>query len=107
MNSDSKPQNRQVKDLQFRAALVDMPEADLVRVLRRAKALRHELRLIHMSKGEVVETVMATRHVLRTWISEVEQALIAKRSKDTAGWLRSWDNEGGATKPAPNTHKST
>lgn len=98
MTSHTRPNNPQANDLQFRAALVDMPEPDLMRLLRRAKALRQELRLIRVSNGEAVESVLSTRHVLRAWIGELEQVLIAKRAKDTAGWLRSWDNEGGAPK---------
>ncbi len=104
MTSDSRPNNPHVKDLQFRAALVDMPEPDLVRLLRRAKALRQELRLIRVSNGEAVASVLSTRHTLRLWIAELEQVLVAKRAKDTAGWLRSWDDEGGAPKsPAATT----
>ena len=75
---------REVKVKQFTAALAQMRESELARLLNMVETLTQALRLISLHNCESVAAATTVRRLSKLWNSEVECILKAKRENDAA-----------------------
>ena len=68
----------------FTAALADMREAELARLLDIVETLAEELQLISLHNSESVAAVTAAQRYLKIWNAEVQRILKTKRENDAA-----------------------
>jgi hypothetical protein len=106
MTNKSEAANKLVGNPQLSAALTQMSEAELKRLLNSIEALRIDLsRLVTLLNGaEPIEVITATQSLLKTLSAESNNILAVKRTKDSRGRLQNWDNEGGSVDYAPVYH---
>ena len=95
MTNESKPENDLVKNRQFNAALAQMSEPDLTRLLHNVEALREDFRPIPLSNGEPIDAVTDAQNFLKIWNDKVSHLLAVNQAKDAYDQLHNWDNEGG------------
>ncbi len=69
---------------EFAAALSEMRETELARLLDIVETLAHELKLISMHNSESVAAVTAAHRYLKLWNDEVQRVLKMKRDNDAA-----------------------
>jgi hypothetical protein len=95
MTNEAKPQKNSAKNRQFNAALAQMPESYLNRLLQSVEALQEDLQLVPLPDGESVEGETDAHNFLKIWNAKITRLLALKQAKDAYDQLHNWDNEGG------------
>ncbi|MEP6986022.1 MAG: hypothetical protein ABI970_10510 [Chloroflexota bacterium] len=67
----------------FRAALAQMRESELARLLDRVETLAQDFQRIPLRKGESLREVAAAQKALKIWKAEVKHILRLKQMKDS------------------------
>jgi hypothetical protein len=95
MTNERNPENNLLENRQFEAALAQMSETELARLLHNVQALDADLdRLVFPDSGPI-SVVTDTQSLLKIFIGKVSRALSLRQVKDTYDDLHNWDNEGG------------
>jgi hypothetical protein len=101
MINEAKAENYQRDVLQFNAALAQMSESELARLLDKVEALEEDFQHISLRDGELPEEAAASENLLKSWNREVDRIFLDKQATDAYEQLQNWDNEGGMGDPNP------
>ena len=102
MINKSETANKLVGNPQLSAALTQMSEAELKRLLISIEVLQINLsRFVPLLNGaEPIDVVTATQGLLRILSDEINRIFAVKQRTDSRDRLQNWDNEGGRIKYA-------
>ena len=106
MINESETANKLVGNPQLSAALTQMSEAELKRLLNSIEALQINLsRFVPLLNGaEPIDVVTATQGLLKILSDEITGIFAVKQRIDSRDRLQNWDNEGGRLDYAPVHH---
>ena len=102
MLDKSETANKLVGNPQLSAALTQMSEAELKRLLNSIEVLQINLSLFAplLNRAEPIDVVTATQGLLKILSDEITSIFAVKQKTDSRDRLQNWDNEGGMIKYA-------
>ncbi len=95
MTNPIKPEDNLFENRQLEAALAQMSETELARLLHYVDALYTDLARLTLPDDESIGIVTDTRHLLGILLDKVRRTVSLQQGKDAYDGLHAWDNEGG------------
>ena len=95
MTNPIKPEDNLVENQHLEAALAQMSETELARLLHYVEALHTDLARLSLPDDESIGIVTDTRHLLGILMDKVRRSVSLQQGKDAYDGLHAWDNEGG------------